>query len=123
MHCFNVVCAVEYLTQQLKISGGCICIGLEVLSGVTCCEPLCGVLRGGSVKGRAFERDSISRCGVLKSLHVLTDVWRNTMAVKNNCCFWCSYRLWIAVVTRMGCGILYNKCQFMVCVVFERGEL
>lgn len=93
LHCFYVVCAVEYLTQQLKINGGCICIEMEVLFGVTCCELLHGVLKGGSVKGRAFERDSISRCGVLKSLHVLTDVWRNTMTVKENYCFQYSYGL------------------------------
>lgn len=88
-----MVCAAEYLTQQLKINGGCICIEMEVLFGVTCCELLRGVLKGGNVKGRAFEKDSISRCGVLKSLHVLTDVWRNTMAVKDNCYFWYSYWL------------------------------
>lgn len=100
LHCFYVVCAIDHLTQQLEISGGCICI--EILFGVTCCELLHGVLKGGSVKGRAFEKDSISRCGVLKSVHVLTDVWRNTMTVKENYCFWYSYRHQIAVIINTG---------------------
>lgn len=60
---------------------------------VTSCELLHGVLKGGSMKGMTFERDSISRCGFLKSLHVLTDDWRNTVNVKEDYCFSWSYSL------------------------------
>jgi len=39
------------------------------------------------VKDIAFERDSISRCGFLKSQRVLTGDWRNAVNVREDYCF------------------------------------